>query len=201
MPVELGSFNIIIGMDWLANHHAVIVCDEKIVRIPYGDEVFISITVTEVKETEDKLEEKRLEDVPIIWDFPEVFPEDLSGLPPTRQVEFQIDLVPVLATLGRQFVMQRKKVIAYASRQLKIHEKNYTTHDLELGVMVRVAERLRREIHYHPGKANVVEDALSRKERIKPLRVRALVLTIGLNLPVQILEAQVKARKEENYGT
>ncbi|GKC02766.1 putative reverse transcriptase domain-containing protein [Tanacetum coccineum] len=50
-------------------------------------------------------------------------------------------------------------------------------------------------------KANVVADALSRKERIKPLRVRALVLTIGLNLPVQILNAQVKARKEENYGT
>ncbi|GJX51920.1 putative reverse transcriptase domain-containing protein [Tanacetum coccineum] len=57
------------------------------------------------------------------------------------------------------------------------------------------------EIRYHPGKSNVVADALSRKERIKPLRVQALVLTIGLNLPVQILEDQVKARKEENYGT
>ncbi|GJT14518.1 putative reverse transcriptase domain-containing protein [Tanacetum coccineum] len=57
------------------------------------------------------------------------------------------------------------------------------------------------EIRYHPRKANVVADALSRNERIKPLRVRALVLTIGLNLPVQILNAQVKARKEENYGT
>ncbi|GJW29776.1 putative reverse transcriptase domain-containing protein [Tanacetum coccineum] len=57
------------------------------------------------------------------------------------------------------------------------------------------------EIRYHLGKANVVADALSRKERIKPLRVRALVTTIGLNLPVQILNAQVKARKEENYGT
>ncbi|GKF92949.1 hypothetical protein Tco_0279668 [Tanacetum coccineum] len=57
------------------------------------------------------------------------------------------------------------------------------------------------EIHYHPGKANVVADALSRKEWNKPLRVRALVLTIGLNLPVQILNAQVEARKEENVRT
>ncbi|GJV03529.1 putative reverse transcriptase domain-containing protein [Tanacetum coccineum] len=77
-------------------------------------------------------------------------------------------------------LMQREKVIAYASRQLKIHEKNYTTHDLELG------------------KANVVADALSRKERIKPLRVRALVMTIGLDLPKQILNAQTEARKPEN---
>ncbi|GKF51927.1 putative reverse transcriptase domain-containing protein [Tanacetum coccineum] len=57
------------------------------------------------------------------------------------------------------------------------------------------------EIHYHPGKANMVADALIRKKRIKPLRVRALVLTIGLNLRVQILNAQVEANKEENFGT
>ncbi|GJU20674.1 putative reverse transcriptase domain-containing protein [Tanacetum coccineum] len=55
------------------------------------------------------------------------------------------------------------------------------------------------EIRYHPGKANVVADALSQKERIKLLRVRAFVMTIGLNLHVQILDAQVEARKEENY--
>ncbi|GJW30462.1 putative reverse transcriptase domain-containing protein [Tanacetum coccineum] len=57
------------------------------------------------------------------------------------------------------------------------------------------------ELHYHPRKANVVADTLSQKSRSKPLRVRALVMTIGLNLPVQILNAQVEARKEENYGT
>ncbi|GJU83954.1 putative reverse transcriptase domain-containing protein [Tanacetum coccineum] len=81
MPIELGSFDVIIGMDWLVNHHTVIVCDEKIIRIPYGNEVLIV------------QEEKRLEDMPMVWDFPEVFPEDLPGLSPMRQVEFQIDLV------------------------------------------------------------------------------------------------------------
>ncbi|GJT73737.1 putative reverse transcriptase domain-containing protein [Tanacetum coccineum] len=113
-------------------------------------------------------------------------------------------------------LMQKERVIAYASRQLKIHEKNYTTHDLELGAVVFALKMWRHylygtnwlellsdygcEIHYHPGKANVVADALSRKEQIKPLRVRALVMTVGLNLLVEILKAQNEARKEENYG-
>ncbi|GJW56228.1 putative reverse transcriptase domain-containing protein, partial [Tanacetum coccineum] len=105
-------------------------------------------------------------------------------------------------------LMQRDKVIAYASRQLKIHEKNYMTHDLELGAVKELNMRQRRwlellsdydcEIRYHPGKVNVVADALSRKEQIKPLRVRALVMTIGLDLPKQILNAQTEARKLEN---
>nr|GEX55692.1 putative reverse transcriptase domain-containing protein [Tanacetum cinerariifolium] len=100
-------------------------------------------------------------------------------------------------------LMQREKVISYASRLLKIHEKNYTTHDLELGAVVFALKIWRHyldydcDIHYHLGKANVVADALSRKEREPPLRVRALVMTIGLDLPRQILNAQTEARKLE----
>nr|GEV32258.1 putative polyprotein [Tanacetum cinerariifolium] len=89
-------------------------------------------------------------------------------------------------------LMQREKVIAYASRQLKVHEKNYTTHNLELGAVVFALK-----IWRHYLKANVVADALSRKERV-PLRVRALVMTIRLDLPNQILKAQTEARKPEN---
>nr|GEV28917.1 hypothetical protein [Tanacetum cinerariifolium] len=205
IPVLLGSFDVIIGMDWLTKYYGVIICDEKI-------------------EAKDKSEEKQLENVPIVKDFPKVFPEHLSGIPPARQVEFQIDVVPCVAPVARapyrlapsemkelgekeeaafqlikrklcsapilalpkglenfivyfdalhkglgSVLMQNEKVIAYSSRQLKIHEKNYTTHDLELGVVV-------------------------------PLRVRALVITMGLNLPKEILEAQTEALKPENLS-
>ncbi|GJW21236.1 putative reverse transcriptase domain-containing protein [Tanacetum coccineum] len=136
-------------------------------------------------------------------------------------------------------LMQRENVIAYASRQLKIHEKNYTTQGIELGSVVFALKiwrhylygtkctvftdhkslqhildqkelnmRQRRwqellsdydcDIRYHPGKAKIVADALSRTERIEPLRVRALVMTIGLDLPKRILEAQIEALKPEN---
>ncbi|GKA57435.1 putative reverse transcriptase domain-containing protein [Tanacetum coccineum] len=478
MPIKLDGFDVIIGMDWLSKYHAKIIYDEKVVHIPIDGETLI------IRVMEKKSGEKRLEDIPVVREFPEVFTEDLPGLPPVRQVEFQIDLIPgatpvaqasyrlapsemqelsdqlqELADRGfirpstspwgapilfvkkkdesfrmcidyrelnklivknryplpriddlfdqlqgssvytkidlrsgyhqlrvkdedipktafrmryrhyefqvmpfgltntpavfmdltnyvckpyldkfvivfiddiliysrnkeehadhlriilellkkeklyakfskcdfwisivqflrhminsqgihvdpakievvknwaspttptevRQFLglagyyrrfikglravlLQREKVIAYASRQLKPHEENYTTHDLELGAVVFALKiwrhylygtkctvftdhkslqhildqkelnmRQRRwlelladydcEICYHPGKANVVADSLSRKERIRPLRVRALVITLHLKLPSQILEAQTEAIKEEN---
>ncbi|GJS27533.1 putative reverse transcriptase domain-containing protein [Tanacetum coccineum] len=110
-------------------------------------------------------------------------------------------------------LMQNEKVIAYASRQLKNYEKNYTTYDLELGAVVFALKKelnMRQchwlkllsdydcEIIYHPGKANVVANTLSRIERIKPLRVRDLVMTIGLDLPKQILNAQTEVRKPDD---
>ncbi|GJY40979.1 putative reverse transcriptase domain-containing protein [Tanacetum coccineum] len=101
MPVELGSFDAIIGMDWLG-HEArlhIISYTKTQEYMLKGCPVFLANINT--KETEDKSEKKRLEDVPIVWDFPDVFPEDLSGLPPTRQVEFQIDLIPGAAPVAR----------------------------------------------------------------------------------------------------
>nr|GEV32033.1 hypothetical protein [Tanacetum cinerariifolium] len=96
MPVPLGSFDAIIGMDWLTKYHGVIICDEKIVRVPFGREMGCDVFLAHItmKEAKDKSEGKRLEDVPIVRDFPKVFPKDLPGIPPARQVEFQIDLVP-----------------------------------------------------------------------------------------------------------
>ncbi|GJV46511.1 putative reverse transcriptase domain-containing protein [Tanacetum coccineum] len=359
MPIELDSFDVIIGdRDGKGEKSklSIILCTKTHKYIEKGCPIFLA-QVTK-KETEDKSEEKRLEDIPTVRDFSEVFPEDFLRFPPMRQVEFQIDLVlgiykteflilgspdlivkkkdgsfrmcidyrelkkltiknryplsriddlfdqlqgskvyskidlrsgyhqlrseeehaehlklilellkkeelyakfskcefwlskvqflghvidsegihvdpakiesikdwtsPKTPTEIRQFLgsedfmvycdasrkglgavlMQKEKVIAYASHQLRIHEKNYTTHDLELGAVSlqhildqkELNMRQRRwlellsdydcKILYHPGKANVVADALSQKERIKPLRVRALVLTIGLNLPV-----------------
>nr|GEZ90287.1 putative reverse transcriptase domain-containing protein [Tanacetum cinerariifolium] len=99
MPVKLGSFDVIIGMDWLAKYQTLIACNEKVVRIPYGDEVYLAHVTS--KKAEDKSDEKRLEDVRIVWEFLEVFPEDLPGLPPARQVKFQIDLVPGVAPVAR----------------------------------------------------------------------------------------------------
>ncbi|GKA72607.1 putative reverse transcriptase domain-containing protein [Tanacetum coccineum] len=123
MLVALGSFDVIIGMDWLSKYHAIIICDENLVRIPFGDETL------------------------------------------TTQSNRGLDVV----------LMQKENVIAYVSRQLKVHEKNYTTHDLELGV-VELNMRQRRwlellsdhdcQIQYHPGKENVVANALSRKQRV-----------------------------------
>ncbi|GKB03533.1 putative reverse transcriptase domain-containing protein [Tanacetum coccineum] len=79
MPIKLSSFNIVIGMDWWSKYHAKILCDQKVVHIPIDDETLIirGDRITEKK----KSDEKRLEDIPVVREFPEVFPDDLPGLP------------------------------------------------------------------------------------------------------------------------
>ncbi|GJR77309.1 putative reverse transcriptase domain-containing protein [Tanacetum coccineum] len=365
IPFGHKSFDMIIGMDWLYNYRDEIICHEKVVRIPLPD---------------GKAGDKKQEEIVVVRDFPKVFLDDLSGLPPIREIEFRIELTPgampvakspyrsqffskidlrsgyhqlrvheddipktafrtryghfeftvmpfgltnapavfmdlmnrvcrpyldkfvivfiddiliysktqeehvehlrlVLGLLKKEklyakfskcefwlrevqflrhvingngiqidpikieakcktfdwgeeqklafqtlkdklcnapvlalpdrpedfvvycdvsgiglgyVLMQRGKVIANASRQLKIHEKNYTTHDLELGVRrwIELLSDYDCEIRYHPSKANVVADALSRKERVKPKRVRAMNMTLQSSIKDRILAAQ-----------
>ncbi|GJT82698.1 hypothetical protein Tco_1057040 [Tanacetum coccineum] len=274
MPVELGSFDAIIGMDWLAKYQAVIVCAEKIVRIPWRNKTLIihgdgsnqgnvtrlniiSCTKTQkymekgfpiflahvtAKEVEDKSEKKRLEDVPIVQDFPEVFPEDLLGLPLTRQVEFQIDLVPGAAPFkGRVSIEDRPKVrlsltagarrrwlrTAFRTRYghydfkvmhlvltkppavlwtFMIGQARNTEEHLKLILELLKKEELSAKIESlidwaspkSPNEDSSIYLGLAGKEREPPLRVRALVMTISLDLPKQILNAQTEARKPEN---
>ncbi|GJZ19705.1 putative reverse transcriptase domain-containing protein [Tanacetum coccineum] len=161
-----------------------------------GCPVFLANVTT--KETKDKSEKKRLEDVPIVQDFPDVFPEDLSGLPPTRQVEFQIDLIPGVAPVAQEpyrlAASEMKELLSPASSTGRGYSKNGIPNSvwslrvpsyaiwldertMELNMRQRrwleLPSDYDREIRYHPGKANVVADALSRKEQSKPLRVRA----------------------------
>ncbi|GJS26149.1 putative reverse transcriptase domain-containing protein [Tanacetum coccineum] len=349
IPIMLGVFDIMIGIDWLEKYDANILCSQKLVRVvnPQGQEIIIygdrrkgDFKLCSVMKTRKYLscgchafmahmintsfEKKSVEDVSIVNEFLDVFSEDFLGIPPERQVEFRIDLIPgatpVAKTLYRlapslwgapilfvkekdgsmrMFIdyrvrsgflkiesvrryhqlrvprrktspktafrtslkvdpakieavmnwqdpknvgeirsflegtedmvvysdasyfglgcvlMQRGNVTSYALRQLKKHEENYPTHDLKLAAVVFALKiwrhylygvkfiiytdhrslqyflekkdpnmRQRRwldllkyydcEIHYHPGKANVVEDALSRKEREKVTRIYSL---------------------------
>ncbi|GJV62093.1 putative reverse transcriptase domain-containing protein [Tanacetum coccineum] len=106
LPTELGSFDVIVEMDWLSNHRAEIICYEKIVRIPLSNGETLEIHGERPEKDPKPLscmksDEKKLEYIPIVCNFPKVFPDDLSGLPPTRKVEFRIDLIPKAMPVAR----------------------------------------------------------------------------------------------------
>ncbi|KAJ0752567.1 putative nucleotidyltransferase, Ribonuclease H [Helianthus annuus] len=125
-PMQLGSFDIIVGMDWLAKHHAEVVCFEKIVRVPLSSGETLQVrgkkpasslklmSCTQARKylrknyvaflahvTADKGKGKSIQDIPVVRDYQELFPEELPGLPPARQVEFRIDLVPGANPIAR----------------------------------------------------------------------------------------------------
>ncbi|GKD33838.1 reverse transcriptase domain-containing protein, partial [Tanacetum coccineum] len=121
MPVELGSFDVIIGMDWLANHHAVIVCDEKIMRIPFGDEVLIV-----QGDRDDKGEKSKLSIISCTKTQKYIKREDLPVLPPTRQVKFQIDLVPGAAPMARDpYRLAPLELQELSTQQQEISDKGF----------------------------------------------------------------------------
>ncbi|GJT05732.1 hypothetical protein Tco_0840194 [Tanacetum coccineum] len=95
MPIKLCSFNVVIGMYWFSMYHSKILCDEKVIHIPINGETLIILVIKKKKS-----DEKRLEDIPVVREFLDVFPEDLPGLPPVRQVEFQIDFIPEAALVA-----------------------------------------------------------------------------------------------------
>ncbi|GKB41689.1 putative reverse transcriptase domain-containing protein [Tanacetum coccineum] len=266
MPVELGSSDVIIGMDWLSMYHAMIVCAEKIIRIPWGEETLIVhgdgsnqgnetrlniilCTKTQkyllkrhhvflahitAKETEDKSEKKRLKDVPIVRDFPQVFSEDLPGLAGyyRRFIEGFSKIAKPMTNLTQKkvaFEWGNKQEAAFQTLKdklcsapilalpqeaenfiLKIHEKNYTTRDLELGAEVFALKIWR---HYLYGtKCTVFTDhkslqhILDQKElNMRQRRWLELLSDYDCEIcyhpgkaNVVILEAQIEAQKPEN---
>nr|GEU56913.1 hypothetical protein [Tanacetum cinerariifolium] len=190
MLVELGSFNIIIGMDLLRKCHAVIVCDEKLVRIPYGNE-----TLTFCGNKSNNGRESRL----TVISCSKAQEYMAKG---SRPVEFQIDLIPGVALIARApYRLAPSKMKELAEQLQELFDKGFIRPSSSpWGALVLFVKKkdgsFRMCIDYR--KANVVADALSRKERMELLRVRTLVMTIGLDLPRQILEAHIEALKLEN---
>nr|GEU73061.1 hypothetical protein [Tanacetum cinerariifolium] len=313
-----GSFDVIIGMDWLSNHKAEIIYHEKVVRIPLPNDKVLRVIeerpeekirhVMSAKAKEQKQEEivvlrielvsgaipvakspyrlvpsemeelssqlKELQDkgfirpssspgehriddlfdqfqglqyffkIDLIYGYHQlrvhednipktafrtryghfeftIMPFDPSKIEAVKNWEaprtpFEVRSFLVLAGYYRRFIenfskiaksltvltkkslglgcvlMQRDKMIAYASRQLKIHKKNYTTHDLKLELF----SDYDCEIRYHLDKANVVADTLSRKDKVIPKRVRAMNMTLQSSIKDRILATQKEAFEE-----
>ncbi|GJW18361.1 putative reverse transcriptase domain-containing protein [Tanacetum coccineum] len=310
---ESRSFDVIICMDWLSNHKAEIICHEKVVKIPLLDNKVLKVIGERLDEkvrhlVSAKAKEQKQEELVMVRDFLEVFPDDLSGLPPSQEIKFRIELVPGAIPVAKSLYrlapsemeelsgqlkeLQDKGLAGYYRRfienfskiaksltiltqkcktfdwgeeqeldisnfegimlckcavlagpdvtkktlwQLKIYEKNYMTHDLEFRAVVFALKiwrhylygtksviytdhkslqhifsqkelnmRQRRwielfsdyncEIRYHPGKANVVADALSRKERVKPKRMDRIWVPLKGDVKTLIMDEAYKSK-------
>ncbi|GJW62553.1 putative reverse transcriptase domain-containing protein [Tanacetum coccineum] len=139
IPLGQGSFDVIVGMDWLSNQKAVIVCHEKIVRIPVEEGKVLCVQgERNVRKTKTlmstKANEPTLSDIPIVRDFEDVFPDDLSGLPPQRQVEFRIDLIPGATPVAKSPYRLAPSEMQELSEQLQeLQDKIYSASHFTMG--------------------------------------------------------------------
>ncbi|GJV35475.1 putative reverse transcriptase domain-containing protein [Tanacetum coccineum] len=124
IPFGHGSFDVIIGIDWLSNYKAEIICHEKVVRIPLPDGKVLRVLGERPEEKarllmSAKANEKNQEEIVVVRDFPEVFPDDLSGLPPIREIEFRIELIPRATPVAKSPYRLAPSELEELSGQLK----------------------------------------------------------------------------------
>ncbi|GJV94845.1 putative reverse transcriptase domain-containing protein [Tanacetum coccineum] len=161
-----------------------------------------------------KANEQKLEEIVMVRDFSKVFPDDLSRLPPIQEIQFCIELIPGVVLVAKSPYRLASSKMEELSGQLKELQDKALPDGSEdfvvycdasgLGLGCVLMQRGKIElfsdydckIHYHPGKAIVVADALSRKERIKPRRVRAMNMTLQSSIKDKILAAQGEASDE-----
>nr|GEY46941.1 hypothetical protein [Tanacetum cinerariifolium] len=229
IPFGHGSFDVIIDMDWLSNHKAEIICHEKVVRIQLLDGKVLSVLGEKPKEKmrqlkSDKAKEKEQEKIVVVRDFPEVFSNDLSGLLSVQEIE----LIPG-ATLVEKSLYRLAPSELRSCRDNSRNSKTKEEHVEHLRLVLKLLKKenlyakfskceiwlsevpflghminelfsdYECEICYHPGKANVVANALSRKERVKPKRVKAMNMILQSNIKDKILTAQ-KEDVDESVG-
>nr|GEX18672.1 hypothetical protein [Tanacetum cinerariifolium] len=129
LPTRLGSFDVIVGIDWLPYHRAVIVCYEKIVRIPLSNGEILEIQGERLEKDPKSLscikaDEKRLDDIRTVRDFPEVFSNDLTGLPPMHEIEIRIDLIPgTLPVVKSPYHLAPSKMLELSNQLKELQEK------------------------------------------------------------------------------
>ncbi|GJX13451.1 putative reverse transcriptase domain-containing protein [Tanacetum coccineum] len=124
IPFGHGSFDVIIGMDWFSNYKAKIICHEKVVRIPLPDGNVLRVLGDRPEERTRylmgaKAGDKKQKEIVVVRDFPEVFPDDLSGLPPIREIEFRIELTPGATPVAKSPYRLAPSELEELSGQLK----------------------------------------------------------------------------------
>nr|GEW56734.1 putative reverse transcriptase domain-containing protein [Tanacetum cinerariifolium] len=222
IPFGYGSFDVIIGMDWLSNHKVKIICHEKVVRIPLLNGKVLRV-LGEILEEKTRLLMSVKDSNKIQGEIVVVkgFLEELSGQ--LKELQDKGFIRPSSSPWGAPVLFVKKKDRMVANLTVIITKQLYPatlsyiqlflTKDMLKTLKIRINDTLFPiqimslnlkelfsdydcEIRYHPGKENVVADALSRKEIVKPKRVRAMNMILQSSIKDRIMTAQKELMKE-----